>query len=80
MVDDDVVCNIHSNTTKLDECIFISEKYEKDVVELLQFASQNEKYINETYYCPCAPCLNQICQDLEEIIYHMCFFNLAKSF
>jgi len=31
----------------------VSEECEKGVDEFLQFACQNGKHINETYYCPC---------------------------
>ena len=50
-----------------------SGECEKGVDEFLQFAHQNEKPINGTYFYPYICCLDQIRQDLGRISDHLVF-------
>ncbi|WVZ04974.1 hypothetical protein V8G54_018320 [Vigna mungo] len=58
----------------------ISEEYEKGVSVFLQYVKQNAKSVNETYFCPCVRCANQIRQDLGNFHDHLFMFGITKSY
>jgi len=58
----------------------ISDVYEKDVEEFLQFVKRNVAGVNNKYYCPCVNCLNRIRQDIELIREHVLCGGFLKSY
>ena len=49
----------------------ISDIYENEVEEFLQFAQQNAPVMGGTYFCPCAKCGNRRWQTLNDIQSHV---------
>ena len=56
----------------------ISEEYEKGVFEFLQYAQEHSISVNETYFCPCVRCLNQIRHDLGTMCDHLFIFGIME--
>jgi len=58
----------------------INEQYEKGVSEFLQYAQEHTIFVNETYFCPCVRCLNQICHKLGIMCNHLFIFSIMRSY
>jgi len=58
----------------------ISDEYENDVEEFLQFAKRNGIGVNNKYYCPWVNCVNVIRQDIELIREHVLCDGFLKSY
>jgi len=58
----------------------IGEEYEKKVSGFLQYVQEHTISSNETYFCPCVRCLNQIRQDLGIMHDHLFIFGIMRSY
>ena len=58
----------------------INEQYEKGVSEFLQYAQEHTIFVNETYFCPCVRCLNQIRHELGTMRDHLFIFGIMRSY
>ena len=58
----------------------ITDVYENDVEEFLQFAQRNATLVNGKYYCPCVNCLNERRQSIEFIREHLLCDDFLKSY
>ncbi|WVZ06219.1 hypothetical protein V8G54_019565 [Vigna mungo] len=56
----------------------ISEEYEKGF--MFQYVQEHAISMNETYFCHCIRCLNQIHQDLGTLCDHLFIFGIEKNY
>ncbi|WVZ13479.1 hypothetical protein V8G54_011045 [Vigna mungo] len=58
----------------------ISQDFEKEVFEFLLYVQEHANLMGETYFCPCVHCLNQICQDLDNMRDHLFTCGIMRSY